>query len=194
MESINPNPLKISCSLKAYTLAIMFFILATISILPYISNFHYNRGCEAYLNLSKEYNFSPSSCTQYILQKYVLPSVGTILPFAFSMIITLFKEKNRKYRLIMSKQQKSAFWLTVFATLAFLLSIIFIRGVPCEGFGCLGLGPLIAVIVIIFPPLIFGSFLWFIWARYQWGKRQFLAIATAQVVFAFVAYLQTPLF
>lgn len=194
MESKNPNPVKNACSLKAYTLVIMFFIFATISILPYISNFQDNRGCEAYLNLSKVYNFSPSPCVQYVLQKYVVPSVATILPFGFSMIVTLSKEKNKKYRLVKSKQQKSAFWLTILAALIFLLSIVLIRGISCEGFGCLGLGPLIAVIIIIFPPLIFGSFLWFLLTRYQWGKRQFLAIAITQVVLVFVAYIQTPLF
>jgi hypothetical protein len=193
MESINPNQVKNTSSFKVYTLAFLFLVLSVISVMPTISNFRENRGCEAYVNLAKEYNFPPSSCFQYSLQKYVIPAVAMISPFVFNILIILFKEKKKKYQPAKSKQEKIAFSLSVFASLTFLLSFILIRGIRCEGFGCLGLAPLVAASIGILPPLIFGFSLWFLIARYQWGKQEFLVVAIVQILLLIVAYIQTPL-
>jgi len=113
------------------------------------------------------------------------------LPFIFFSIILLFKEKRKEYKSNLPKQEKIAFWLSMFAILSFLLSFVWIKSIPCEGFGCFGLAPLILASMVIFPPLIFGSSLWFLHVRYQWGKRKFLAVTIALIFLILLAYFQT---
>ena len=193
MDSINSNSANNISSFKAYVLIVIFLILAVMTIMPSISNFRENRGCEEYLNLAKEYNLTPSSCFQYSLQKYVAPSLAMASPFFFIILVILFKEKKKKYQPAKSNQEKIVFWLSILAVLAFLLSFVLIRAIRCESFGCLGLAPLIAASIGIFPLLIFGFSLWFLMIRYQWGKRKFLMVTIFQIFLLVLAYFQTPL-
>ena len=194
IESAVPNRANNFSSLKVYILVFLFLVLAVESIMPYIATFRQNRGCETYLNLAKAYNFSPLSCLQYSLQKYIVPAVAMVLPFLFIILVILFKEKKKECPPTKLRKEKIAFLLSVFSILTFMLSYDLITGIRCEGFGCLGLAPLIAASVIIFPPLIFGFSLWFLMARYQWKKQKFLAVAIVQIILLIGAYMQTPLF
>ena len=124
MESL--NTFNNNVPIKVYILATIFCILAVVAVVPSVNNFRENRGCEAYLDLAKQYNFTPSSCSQYSFQKYIVPAVAMALPFLFIVFVLLLKEKKKEYRLTKQKQEKIAFWLSVFAVLTFLLSFVLI--------------------------------------------------------------------
>ncbi len=194
MDSINSNSVNNTSSFKAYTLIVVFLILAIMAIVPSVTNFQQNNGCEEYLSLAKEYGFTPSSCSQYYFDNYIIPSVVVVSPFLFILLVLLFKEKKKDYQFTKLKQEKISFWLSTITVILFWSSLILIRSIRCDGFGCLGLAPLIAASIAIFPPLILGFSLWFLKVRYQWGKIKFLAVTIGLIVLLVLAYLQTPLF
>ena len=193
MDSINSNSANSISSFKAYTLVVIFLILAVMAVIPSVTNFQQNNGCEGYLSLAKQYGFAPSSCSQYYFDKYIIPSVAMASPFLFILLILLFKEKKKDYQATKPKQEKISFWLSISMVILFLLSFVLIRSIHCESFGCLGLAPLIAASIAIFPPLIFGFSLWFLKVRYQWGKIKFLAATISLIILLLLAYSQTPL-
>ena len=188
MESL--TTVNTASSFKGYILATIFLILAVMATVPSITLFQGNRGCEGYLNLAKQYNFTPpESCFAYSFQKYIIPSVAMASPFLFIALVLLLKERKKQYQLTKPKQEKIAFWLLSFVILTFLLSFVLIKG-GCEGFGCLALGPLIAAGIGIFSLLVFGFSLWFLGARYQWSRGRFLAVTIGLVSLLVFAYFQ----
>jgi hypothetical protein len=193
MDSINPYSVNNTSSFKTYILIVVFLMLAVMAVIPSVNHFQQNKGCEAYFNLAKEHGLTPSSCSRYCFGKYVVPSVAMASPFLFVLFILLFKEKQKHCQLTQSKQERISFWLLIAVVLLFLFSFILIKSIHCEGFGCLGLAPLIGASIVIFPPLILGFSLWFLKARYQWGKKQFLAVVIGLIILLLLAYAQTPL-
>ena len=193
MDPINSNSVNNTSSARVYILAIAFLVLI---IFIFVANFR-GASCEQYLYLAQyiqqQYGIAPDSCLQHYLNKAFIPSMVMSLPFLFFFVILFFKERKKEYQCIKSKQEKISFGLSIFTVLIFLLSFVFIKSIHCEGFGCLGLAPLIAGSVGIFPPLIFGFSLWFLGARYQWTKKKFLAATVGLIVLLVIAYFQTPL-
>ena len=194
MDSLNSSSANNILSTKAYILAVTFLIL---TLLLFIANFRTAGGCQEYLDsaqyFEQQYGLAPDSCFQHFLNKALIPSIVMALPFIFISGILFFKEKKKEYQIIKPKQEKIAFWFLIFTVLLFLLSFILIKSIRCEGFGCLGLAPLIAASIGVLPPLIFGFSLWFLKARYQWGKWKFLAVTMGLIFLLVLAYFQTPL-
>lgn len=181
-------------SRTAYVLAGVFLALALLII---IAIFRATESCAQHLESARynqeNYGSAPSTCFQYFLNKAVQPALGMSLPFFFLAGVLLTKEKRRERQSGKPKQEKIAFALSISTVLTFLLSLILIRSIRCEGFGCLGLAPLIALVLSVFPPLLFVFALWYLQARYPWNNRHFLAVAVTLALLTLLAYAQTPL-
>ena len=176
--------------------AVLLAIFVAMAATPFgfvIDTYRQNNGCEAYFDLSIAYNFDPSSCLEYTVRKYIVPLIALAAPSLFVIFVLIFKEATRQSELTNSKQEYYAFLLTSISAASFGLSVKLIAGMSCEGFGCLGTAPLLAVSFIIFPPLVFGASLWFLCARYEWKKNRYLATAVVETVLLILAYTQTPL-
>ena len=193
MDSLNSNSVNNASSTKAYILAIAFLVLI---LFIFVANFR-GASCQEYLYsaeyMQQQYGIVPDSCFQHYLNKALIPSIAMALPFLFFLGILFFKERRKEYQFIKSKQEKISFRLSIFMALISLLSFVLIKSIHCEGFGCLGLAPLIAGSIGIFPPLIFGFSLWFLKTRYQWASRNFIAVMIGLILLLVIAYFQTPL-
>ena len=193
MDPLNSRWVESTSSTRVYILTVAFLVLI---FFIFIANFRYP-SCQQYLYsaqyIQQQYGITPDSCFQHYLDKAIVPSIVMSLPFAFFLGILFFKERKKEYQFIKSKQEKIAFLLSISTVLFFLFSFVLIKSIRCEGFGCLGLAPLIAGSIGIFPPLIFGFSLWFLKSRYQWVNKNFLATTIGLVLLLVIAYFQTPL-
>lgn len=181
-------------STRTYILAVAFLILA---VLPFVANFRAASGCQEILqaanDMERDYGLTPQTCLHYYINKVVIPSAAFALPFAFLSLILFFKEKKKAYPIIRLKQEKIAFWLSIFTFISFLVSFVLIGSMKCEGFGCFGLSTLISRLIYVFTLLISIFSLWFLKARYQWKIGKFLAVIFSLLVLLLIAYSQTPL-
>lgn len=159
--------------------------------LAFIARFRAAGSCEEYLNaaqiLQRSYGIIPGTCFQHYLNKGLIPSLIFALPFVFISGVLFFKEKRKGDKVINLRQEATAFWLSTLTVLTFLLSLILIKSIHCDDFGCLALAPLIAASIYVFLPLIFGSSLWFLKVRYQWERRKFLAVTVGLIFFLLCA-------
>ena len=142
--------------------------------------------------MQENYGSVPVSCARHFLQEVFPPAGGLALPGIFLAAVLFSQEKRRAVRLDRTRQEAIAFWLALSSILLALGFIVVVKTTRCEGFGCLGLGPLIAVGVGVFPPLILGASLWFLAARYRWKERGLLK--TALVLLTLVGLAGTLIF
>ncbi len=193
MDLPNSNSVTSHSLSRAYVFAAIFLVFV---LLIFVAHFRV-ADCQTYLYsaqyLQQQYGIAPRTCFQNYLNKALIPSVIITLPLIFLSGILFLKERKKAYRLKKSRQEGIAFWLFIFSVISLFVSIILIRSIPCEGFACVALGPLIAVIYAVFPPLIFGFSLWFFKSRYQWENRRFLAVTVGLILLLLLAYAQTPL-
>lgn len=182
-------------STKSYILAITFLILA---LLPFVAYFRTASSCkevfQAAKDMGRDYGLAPQTCLYYYINKFIIPSAAFALPFAFLSLILLFKEKKKGIQSVKSKQEKIAFWLSIFTFISFLVSFVLIGSMKCEGFGCLGLSSLISRLIYVFTLLISIFSLWFLKARYQWKIGKFLAVIFSLLVLLFIAFSQTTIY
>lgn len=192
MDLINSNMVENTSSAKPYILAAMLLVLA---LLPLAAHFHVASSCQDILQIGKDmerdYGLAPQTCLHYYVNKIIIPSATFALPFIFLSGLLLLEEKKKIYNSVKSKQEDIAFWMLIITVLLFLLSVIFIGFIFCEGFGCLGLSPLIQYTVYVFSLLISSFSLWFLKSRFQWGKRKLLISASCLIFFLLIAYFQT---
>ena len=179
-------------SLRVYILALVLLAQAAWVVVPSVRSFRNNRGCQGYFDLATQYGFRPKSCFQYSLDKYVVPAMAMASPFVFVALVMLWKERRQAYLVGKLRQQALAYWLVMISSLMALLSFAVIGSIRCEGFGCLGLAPMVATTSIVVPPLVCGVSLWFLAARYQWSPRLFLATSIGVSLCLMLAYSQTP--
>lgn len=171
-------------AIKAYFLAVCCLIFVLAIVASFVYDFQDNQGC------AQIYSIVPVSCSQYSLQQYVFPAIATALPFLFIFLVLIFKERKGAYQLTKLKQEKTSFWFFILTIIIFLLSIVFIKSIRCESFGCLGLSPLILFDIVVFPPLIFSFSLWFLKSRYHWEKWKFLMMSITLAILLLFAYIQ----
>jgi hypothetical protein len=193
MDSSDSNSVISHSSARVYILSAICLTLMLIIFAAYFRA----ADCQQYLYsaqyLQQQYGIAPRTCFQNYLNKALIPSVVIASPLVFLLGILFLKEKKKQYLFTKTKQERIAFWLSIFTLISFLLSLALIKSIPCEGFACIALGPLIAASFTVFPPLFFGFSLWFFRARYQWEKRKFLAVTVGLILLLLLAYAQTPL-
>jgi|GEM_PF-3142612 hypothetical protein len=194
MDAINVNTNKNSSSFRFYALIVIFLILIIASVSPFINNFRENNGYVGEQNLAKEYGFTPTPYSQYYLEKYITPALEAALPFVFILLVLCVKEKKKDYKLTKLRQETIVFRLLVITVLLFLFYFIFIGGMYCESWGCLGSFPIIETAILCFLFLIFTFSLWFLGVRYQWKKYKFLAVVICLALLLLLGYLHIPLF
>jgi len=165
--------------------------LLIIALLSFIANFHAAGSCKEYLYtaqiLQRSYGVIPDTCFQHYVNKGLIPSIAMALPFVFISGVLFFKEKKNGDKVINLRQEAIAFWLSTLTVLTFLLSLILIKSIHCDDFGCLALAPLIAASIYVSLPLIFGFSLWFLKVRYQWERRKFMAVTVGLIFFLLCA-------
>ena len=193
MDTQNSNLTNTFSPAKVYILISIFIVLV---ILIFTANL-LNINCEQYLYstqyIQQQYNITPDSCLEHYINKALIPSIAMALPFVFIAIILFLKEKKKEYQINKAKHENIAFWLLIFTVLFFLISLILIKNISCDGFGCLSLAPIIASSITIFPLLIFVFSLWFLKAHYQWKKQKFIVIIICLLILLLVGYLKSPL-
>jgi hypothetical protein len=193
MDSSDSNSVIRHSSARVYILSAICLTLMLIIFVAYFRA----ADCQMYLysaqSMQQQYGIAPRTCFQNYLYKALIPSVVISSPLVFLLGILFLKEKKKQYLFTKPKQERTAFWLSIFTFVLFLLSLALIKSIPCEGFACIALGPLIAASFTIFPPMFFGFSLWFFKTRYQWENRIFLAVTAGLILFILLAYAQTPL-
>lgn len=188
-HSSNPNG-----SFKAYSLA---GVLLALSIVIITGIFLGSGTCRQHLESARynqqNYGIAPSGCFQYFVNNALIPSLIVSLPFIFLAAVLFTKEWRIDYPSHQPKHEKIAFTLSISTVLILFLFLALVMSIDCEGFGCLGIAPLIALTIGAFPPLLFSFSLWYLKARYLWRNWQFLVVTISVVLLTLLAYTQTPL-
>jgi hypothetical protein len=177
---------------RAWTLAALSLLVAALGV---AAMFARSGGCARYEELRgyalEQGAPGPQSCFAYLLDRSIIPSLAISLPFLFCAAMLGYKEK-RHFSVAAARgggrQELLAYRSGIVAAALLLLATALIRSIRCEGFGCLGLAPLIALTLSTFPPLLLASVLSFARVRYEWPARQFPIAAVILAVLTGLAY------